>query len=360
MNQTVVTLSPGAQPLHQALGFEARAVIVTNYTSSYVRLPDVGVDLPPFVYGAVVALPPGLRWAAASLVATVPAVSGPPVPIAQASLAWTDQPLPSSPGHLLAQSTFGQMTLVGKVTAASGVDTVKAFALPAGTQSIAVASRVSAGTIVRPAILSISDSTGNGNAYITQNPIDTFNWAFAPVVDATGISVDLNNGIGPGDTTFETTVYASPLPLATAIFVGGNQAPLPVVNAAGNILDVSLQKSTPAPWDAPNLLALRFTRTFPTTAATAAQIIAGVANQQIYIHELALVWDAAAAGASLHLVSAAPGAPAAGTIIGDVSMVITTPPKLGRSGGLGVGQSLYMWADSAVPASRGWLTASQG
>lgn len=106
MSENVLTLAPGDRPLNQSLGFGARSVVVDNLTASYVQLPDTGKSVPPWVYGAVVSLPLGINRARASLLATVPAVPGPPVPpsLAVCTMTWTDVALAPSPGHLLQQS----------------------------------------------------------------------------------------------------------------------------------------------------------------------------------------------------------------------------------------------------------------
>lgn len=105
MNQLVTTLTPGGQPVAQTLGFTALSAIVANYTSSYLSLPDTGANpVPPWTYGAVIPLPPGIRQASASLLPTVPATPGPPVPQQQASITWTDQNLLADPGRSLQQS----------------------------------------------------------------------------------------------------------------------------------------------------------------------------------------------------------------------------------------------------------------
>jgi hypothetical protein len=136
--QSVLTLAPGAVAQAQSLGFTALSVIVDNYTSSYVVLPDAGKTIPPWTYGAVVTLPEGIRQANASLVATVPAVAGPPVPVVQAVLTWTDQPLPADPGHILSQGVYGLQVLLGQVVAPvpPGTAVTKTFNVPGGAQVV--------------------------------------------------------------------------------------------------------------------------------------------------------------------------------------------------------------------------------
>lgn len=152
MNQSVLKLTPSGRPLGVSLGFGARAVVVDNYTSSYVLLPDAGKTIPPWTYGAVVTLPPeGVRQARASLVPTVPAVPGPPVPVSETALTWTDQLLSADPGHLLQQSQYTNrqklypdgvaipvITNTPSFTVGAGATVTKTFTLPAGTVEIRI------------------------------------------------------------------------------------------------------------------------------------------------------------------------------------------------------------------------------
>lgn len=246
MFQTVVQLTPGAQPLHQALGFEARAVIVTNYTSSYVRLSDVGIDLPPFVYGAVVPLPPGLRWATARLVPTVPAVSGPPVPIAQATLAWTDQQLPSAPGHLLQSSSYGLRQDLGVVTSgANGATASKSFALPAGTTAVGLMMDfTNSGNPASMAL--VGDQTNQdytaGNLVLSQNVLlgnfggGPFIYQIVPTDTSVTISLTSSN---PGSAcTLRVIAYLD----VASVFVQQNR---------GSFFNVSSAGAAPAAWQGP-------------------------------------------------------------------------------------------------------------
>ena len=87
MSTQVYTLSAASPKLPSTgLGFEARSVMVTNYTDQYVRVDGTGLDVPPFVFGTVLSLPPGTRSAKASLIATTPTVTGPPLSNANATL----------------------------------------------------------------------------------------------------------------------------------------------------------------------------------------------------------------------------------------------------------------------------------
>lgn len=158
MNQSVLTLVPGSLPQAQSLGFAAVSVIVDNYTSSYVSLPDAGKLLPPWCYGAVVRLPPGIRKAAATLIPTVPAVPGPPVPKVQAVLTWTDQELAGAPGHLLQQVTTILQSAIGTLVLPGDAAThFIDVAVPVGTLAIGFIHKSGSGT----AILTIAgDQTG--------------------------------------------------------------------------------------------------------------------------------------------------------------------------------------------------------
>ena len=102
MNQQTLKLTPGGPPLAQSLGFSCVSVIVDNDTGLYVSLPDAGRVIPPWVHGAVVTFDVPVRTARGALMATNPTVPGPPVPVTQAVLTWTDDPLASNPGFSIA------------------------------------------------------------------------------------------------------------------------------------------------------------------------------------------------------------------------------------------------------------------
>lgn len=366
--QSVFNVAPGGSLPRQGLGFAAAAVVVDNYTPNYIVITDAGKTIPPWVYGAVVALPDGTTTAAASLKATTPAIPGPPVPVSQVTLTWTDQALPASAGHLLAQASYSNQQVIATVSAPAGQARNQDVPVPAGTQSIGYLVRTAGGNVVPAVVTIVGDQSGNEYAGATSPPATGGpQWASFALTDTT-VLVDVTAAGGPA----QVDILASPLALsvdaaqsagtANAVFLTDNAAvPLFLDDLNTNkSLGVSLAQANPAPWQEPNLRPIRFVHTFPTTQAGALEIIAGVAGQAIRIWQLSLVWDATAAASSLHLVDAAHGNPAGGTIVGDVSMVVSTPPPLGPGGPLTVGNSLYAWADSGTPSSRGWLSASQG
>jgi hypothetical protein len=223
MNQSVLKLTPGGRPLGVSLGFAARAVVVDNYTSSYVVLPDAGKTIPPWTYGAVVTLPPeGIRQARASLVPTVPAVAGPPVPVSEAALAWTDQLLSADPGHLLQQSQYGVQQIIGTLSAATGAVATGTFNVPAGTQAIGF---MVYGTVGVPQLVSLQGHTTGGTYLSATNPPPTGGPQMA-LFSSSDTQVDVSmTAIAVGSSKID--VLASPL--------------LPVVDvltAAGVVLPV--------------------------------------------------------------------------------------------------------------------------
>jgi hypothetical protein len=109
---------------------------------------------------------------------------------------------------------------------------------------------------------------------------------------------------------------------------------------------------------------LRFVGPFPTTQATATEVLAGVAGQIIWLFSLSLANDTVAAASSLHLVTAPHGSPGLGTIFGDVSTAVGAPAPIG-AGAVGTptgpaGNSLYVWQDSGAVTPRGTLIVAQG
>jgi hypothetical protein len=204
VNQSVLTLTPGGRPLAQNLGFEAAIVIVDNYTSSYVTLGDVGKTIPPFVYGAVVTLPPGLRRATASLTATTPAVAGPPVPLSQATLIWSDAALPADPGHLLAQTSFGLQPIVGTITTTgNGVPTSQTFAMPAGALGIQFICHGTSPFLVPNEVKVVGDVTGDAYLDALQSfaPFGADMARWIPP-DQNAICTVTDNGTNPARVTF--------------------------------------------------------------------------------------------------------------------------------------------------------------
>jgi hypothetical protein len=189
VNQNVTTLTPGGQPLGVSLGFDARSVLVDNYTSSYVQLTDAGRTIPPWVYGAVVALPPGVRQANAKLLTTTPAPAGPPVPTIVATLTWTDEPLPDSAGHLMAQSQYQlQQVLATITTPGDSAAHTQSVSLPPGTQAVGYVVQFS-GFFAAGVVSITGDQSGRTwlvNSAINTAPLD---FQAAPVVAALDTSV---------------------------------------------------------------------------------------------------------------------------------------------------------------------------
>jgi hypothetical protein len=212
VNQSVFTLTPGGLALGRSLGFTPTAVQVDNYTSSYVTLSDVGRVIPPWTYGAVVPLPEGIRQANAVLTATVPAVAGPPVPVSQVILTWTDQPLPADPGHLLQQSQYGVQTELGTVLATDPVIATKTFTVPAGTQAIGILVDGAQAPVQLVSVVGVT----SGNFYLNLTSVDNGEgpqWRSFSVVD-TAVTVHLTAFAGQSALVH---VLASPLLAAVDI-----------------------------------------------------------------------------------------------------------------------------------------------
>lgn len=373
MNQEVLNLTPG-NALRQSLGFVAQTVVCDNYTSSYLVLTDVGKTIPPWYYGAVVSLPPGLNRASAQLVATTPAIPGPPVPTAEATLTWVDVALQPDPGHPLQQVTTQQETVLGTVSASAGASSTKDFTVPAGTLAVGFATYSGSGLSTAESVTIQGDQTGM--QYFDVASASSSDGVQPAAFDATDMSVTVILDQTGSASGAKIDVLAWPvLPVTT---IKQNQGALPpgvfLERSDGVSIDVdqgsagagslrigaSLAGATAAPWQSPNLANVRIARTFPTSQATAVELIAGVANERIWIFGLSLAWDASAAASSLHLVDAAHGSPSGGTIFADVSEAVQAPAPLPVLGPLTVGHSLYAWADSGTPLGRGVLSASQG
>jgi hypothetical protein len=319
VNQEVLTLVPGGQPLAQSLGFDAAAVVCDNYTSSYLTLPDVGKTIPPWTYGAVVALPSGVRRASAKLTATTPAIPGPPVPASQATLTWTDQPLPADPGHLLQQSQYGSQVVIATVQGGANATVGPTnIAVPAGTMSIGYLVRSDAGNDT-PQTVTIQGHQSK-NVYASATPLGNTGGAQWFPFSASDTSVDvtlLTNASSPSaiDVLVSPLVEVLDMVQTFGSFINaqlwngvGNVGALTVDNPSGNLrlLAVSMVEASPAPWQAAASSA-------PISAAPGAlntdfTIVAGVANTRIYLHAVYLqtnsgtslweidLWDGASSG----------------------------------------------------------------
>lgn len=298
MNQTVTTLTPGGRALGQSLGFDAAAVIVDNYTSSYVRLPDVGKTIPPWVYGAVVALPPGIRQANASLLATVPAVPGPPVPVSQATLTWTDAALASDPGHLLQQASFAQAQIITKVQvpATSGT-TTGSFSIPAGTVGLGLQADANIGAFgLGPASLFVFGDQSGQILVAGETPWGT---------SAAGPASQQYNAITPVDTTATWQADQSLFGEDSAVWIIAYLSP-PFPPRPSTPLDffklgqfqmgVSQELAVPAVWQTPRQPVHASRVGVGTT-----NLIAAVAGQSCWVFGGVLDVQVAAAGSTVTL-----------------------------------------------------------
>lgn len=316
MNQSVLSLTPGGRALNQLLGFDAAAVIVDNYTSSYVVISDAGKTVPPWTVSAVVQLGPGLSQARAQLQATTPAIPGPPVPLSQCTLTWTDTPLPADAGHLLQQVTTQQETVLGTIKANAGASASKQVSVPAGTLAIGYAVYGGTGLSTAASVTIQGDQTGV--QYFLVASASRSNGVQSVGVDVTDTSVTVTLDQTTSASAAQIDVLA--WPVVPTVTVRQNQGDLPigvflersdgvsidVDNPAANQyeLGVSMFRATPAPWQAATNSAT--TRNAPGLA-TDFTIVAGVAGQKIYVHQVAIntnvgnnwevsLWDGASAG----------------------------------------------------------------
>lgn len=203
-------------------------------------------------------------------------------------------------------AAFGAWTQQGTVSAASGVESRQSFTVPAGTQSVAYVTTITSGSLVRPAILSIEDA--NGSLFASQNPVDDLNYGFAPVVGTT-VVVDLDNTHGPGDTAFQTILFATPLPIVVALAtaattpfvnvfqVGSKNIQLGQTGQASSLPVAPATDYNPTLWQAPQKTVFATRTTAGTTT-----LLAGVANQKIRVFGWQIDCDegaGAGSGASL-------------------------------------------------------------
>lgn len=311
MTQEVLNLTPGGAPLAQSLGFTAATVIVDNLTSSYVTLSDVGKTIPPWVYGAVVALPPGLRRATAKLTATVPAIPGPPVPISQATFAWTDQLLPADPGHLLQQSSLTQPQLIDQAlnVAPNGTVTHNGIAIPAGTQSLMAlsvdpASGNPAGTIGITGVTTAQEYIGTdaGHGFPSSLGNGLGQPIFFPAIPA-DTAVNVQYAADAAGESFWLFALAVPMAVAVlnnvaAVITSQNGSPVFMQSQGPNsreVVAVTLSEANPALWQAPSAF-IRFGATI--NAGATAALRAGVAGQVIRIFGPVFTSDAGAGNAT--------------------------------------------------------------
>jgi hypothetical protein len=271
----ILTLAPGGRPLDTSLGFEARTVLVTNYTSSYVRLTDAPPDIPPWLYGAVVPLPPGLRQARASLIPTVPAVSGPPTPTAGATLTWLDVALPADPGHLLQQAQYGVATVLDRFD--TSLLATKTYTLPGGTASVGVGIDLNETT---PGVSDPAHSVIPASITLTGLPSGANYLLFVPNA---ALRQQFWAAVNPEDTRLNITIDGVHV---NGCFVDILTSPLVIAGQGGDQLGnlaVTLAESKPAPWQAPSKVAAF---SFALGASATSVIIAAVAGQTVYLHDL--------------------------------------------------------------------------
>jgi hypothetical protein len=341
VNQTVFNIQPGGAALARTLGFRCRSVIVDNYTSSYVNITDAGKTIAPWVYGAVVTLPPGITQANASLTPTVPAVAGPPVPVIQTTLTWTDQELPVDPGHPLQQSQFSVSTLLDRIDTAPG-GTTKTYSVPAGAVSIGMSTDF--------------DATGTS----TQNRFNAPTFAEIAGQPSGAVYVDLTSSLvspsvtwvllDPNDrvVTVQYTIVANPLNCFIDVFtsplaLAGQQEDL-----QGNLL-VSLANAFPAPWQAAD-----HTVEVADALANGGTVtkIAGVPGFRIFVHTITLGFDAASAGNDLQILEGG----ATGTSRGRISAATVAPPAQDWKGRtFAAGNGLTLKANGAALTPRGTI-----
>jgi hypothetical protein len=252
MQSNIFTLAPGGRPVAATLGFQPKAVLVTNYTSSYVRIPDAPPDIPPFVYGAVIALPQGVRNANASLVSALPAPVGPAVPRTEATLTWLDAEMTPAPGTLLP----GTLAAVGQLlhTTAPGFGSAGSgsFSLPTGTESLSV--------ITIP-------GGGSGNGSFTLVGATT-GFTYFSGVKQIGVSYE----VVPVDSVSDPILNWSWISNAANGAADWFVSPLPTAAPVdGAILAL--------PWQAPRTDA----GIIDSTGATPATLVAGVTGQRIWV-----------------------------------------------------------------------------
>lgn len=368
--QEVLALAPGGSPLAQSLGFPAATVIVDNLTNSYLTLTDVGKTIPPWTYGAVVALPPGLRRASAKLTATVPAIPGPPVPLSQATLTWTDAPLPASPGHLLQQLTTSQQGVLGTLSAAAGQQTSQDFTIPAGTLSIGFQVRAdgSPANDTPQAVSITGDQTKVQYFLLSNSTVTETDGPQARTLDTTDTSMTVAMTANAAKPSAIDVLVWPVVGVKTEQNRGG--VPLGVVlqrtdgslltldTPGGSILlGVSLADAKAAPWQAPNLRPIPINNAITAGAANRILLLAGAVGKTIYVFSAGVALDVAAA---VGRVALADGDPNAGGTPFDGFTQATISPQMHVYGGapLTSGNGLYIESDANV-AVRGYVSVSQ-
>lgn len=231
----------------QQLGFVAKAVVVDNYTTSYVRVRGAQRDVPPLVFGVVLSIS-GTQVAEAQLVATTPAPFSPPTPSAAASLTFYEDALPAQVGHVLQTSQYTPRGVLypDGVPAASqvgpsftvgvGASVSKNFTLPAGTVDLRVlVVGAVTGAIFPPVTLEIFGNTTGGNYYPGGRGSGAgnawLNWP-SPLTVPVDVALDANVAVIVNNQgTSQLSVYVAPTFTSEATQVWA-QAPLPTFDYA--------------------------------------------------------------------------------------------------------------------------------
>lgn len=265
MLSSVFAMSPGQPPMALNLGFAPRTVLVNNFTSNYVSIPDAGQLVPPFTYGAVIALPPGALNANASLVPALPAPIGPAVPRNEASLTWLDAEMTPAPGTLMPGTLAGVSQLLHATAPGFSTSSSGSFTVPPATESLSVIT-VPTGSN-GAAAFTLTGATTNFLYYQGNQSVATASYEVVPVDPISDPVINWSWQSAPGNRN--TDWFISPLPTAAPI---------------DGIL-------TPLPWQAP-----RTDRGIvDSTGANPATVVAAVAGQRIWVWSWKLEISAQAA-----------------------------------------------------------------
>lgn len=356
------TITVGGGALNEWLGgWSANSAVVDNHSSQHVFLPDVNVYCPPRIVGYTVPLP-ALGRVHAQFQVPPGTNDGPPVAGQIALVTFYAQELAPNPGVPDGQVavTIPRQKLwpdgVTPVTQSQPSFTVAAgatsptltFTLPPGTVQIRVLA-TAGGLLFQYALLVLGHQTveqywGQPTAPGAPATVPTSTLPFTIAVERDwDTQVDL---IAVGDPAQATTYYVS------ALF--GVESP----GQAGAAQSVIIP--TPAAWQYPNQFSQRLAGTFPSTQATARELVVGAPELRVYVTQLSMAWDAVAAGSSFHLVDAVHGSPGGGTIRADLSCSVQNPAPVGPLGPFTVGNSLYVFCDSGTVVGRGTISVGQG
>jgi hypothetical protein len=262
------------------------------------------------------------------------------VPTATATLVWTDEPLPGSPGHLLQQSQFATDVALGTVVDPAGAGTSKTFAVPAGAQAIVVIPDGSG----PPQEINVTGHTTGGQYLFVGTPL-LANVYSAPAWPGEDPQIDVFcQGRGSGAQTFyvgyslaaKAIAVVAPKGEELAVSlndVGGNpivlgqDATLP--NGAKSIPVVPAKNYTPALWQAPT----NFVGNDVAAPANGTVVLAAVAGQQYYVFGWEIVLDPTAAG-NTQFFALANGAAATNRFAASPNQAASSP-SIVASGNLG-------------------------